>query len=169
MRVYFFDTSALVPRYNVGRFTGKVNRILTSPNSRFFVCELTVVEMSSTLAQIYRRRNLRTADFQQMQAMFENDIADGLLQVRGVTQADLINARDLLEDAAVVNKRNLRSADAIIGSCCRGFAYDLKRRVIFYTYDWTQYSSIFDIQSYRSALKLRYLGKGKGGTPARTG
>ena len=169
MRDYFFDTSAVVPRYRVGNFTRKVNRILASPHASFFICELTLIEMSSSLAQVCRRHKLSRTEFQKMRAAFEDDIADGLLQVRAVSQADLISARDLLEDAAVSNGRNLRSADAIIGACCRTLAHDLHRRVIFYTRDWTQYSSIFDIGSYRSALKLRYLGKGKGGIPARTG
>jgi hypothetical protein len=125
--------------------------------------------MSSALAQVYRREDLKIADFHRMRALFEDDIANGLLLVRTVTQADLINARDLLEDAAVSNDRNLRGADAIIASASRQLAYDLKRRVIFYTRDWKQYTSVLSIHSYRSALKLRYLGKGKGGVPASTG
>jgi len=169
VRDYFFDTSALVPRYRNGNFTRKVNRILASADAAFYICELTVIEMSSSLAQLHRRHRLSRTEFQKMRAAFEDDIADGLLQVRTVSQQDLMSARDLLEDAAVSNGRNLRSADAIIGACCRTLAHDLNRRVIFYTKDWTQYSSIFDIGSYRSALKLRYLGKGKGGIPARTG
>jgi hypothetical protein len=125
--------------------------------------------MSSTLAQTYRKHGLTVAEFFRLRALFEDDIANGVLQVRPVSQSDLMDARDLLEDASVLNRRDLRSADAIIGASCRGLAYELKRRVILYTKDWTQYSSIRSIQSYRSALKLRYLGRGKGGIPANTG
>lgn len=104
-----------------------------------------------------------------MRGQFEDDIANDLLKVRRVVPTDLLNARDLLEAAAVINQRNLRSADAIIAASCRALAHSLRRRVIFYSKDWAQYSSVYDIQAYRSALKLRYLGKGKGGIPARTG
>ena len=169
MRVYFFDTSSLTPRYFKGAYTAKVDRILATPNSEFYICEFSIIEMSSALAQQYRIHTLPIADFHSMRGQFENDIASGLLRVRGVGANDLRNARDLLEDAAVVNKRNLRSADAVIAACCRDLAHELGRRVIFYTRDWTQYSSIYDIQSYRSALKLRFLGKGRGGMPPRTG
>jgi predicted nucleic acid-binding protein len=167
--IYFFDTSALAPRYSAGKFSRKVSRILRTANSKFYLCDLTVVEISSTLAQVYRRDKLKVADFHRMRALFEDDIANGILLVRTVTQVDLINARDLLEDAAVSSNRDLRSADAIIASAARQLAYDLKTRVIFYTRDWKQYTSILGIHSYRSALKLRYLGKGKGGVPANTG
>jgi hypothetical protein len=166
---YFFDTSALALRSSAERYSPSVNRILRTANSEFYLCDLSVVEMSSALAQIYRRKKLMVADVYRMRANFEDDLANGLLKVRKVTQTDLINARDLLEDAAVLNNRNLRSTDAIIGSSSRQLAYDLKRRVIFYTHDWAQYTSIAGIHSYRSALKLRYLGKGKGGVPSRTG
>jgi predicted nucleic acid-binding protein len=166
---YFFDTSALVPKYIPGKFSHRLNLAFNGANRAFYICELTLIEMSSTLAQHYRKHGLTVAEFLRLRALFEDDIANGVLLVRTVTQADLMSARDLLEDAAVLNKRDLRSADAIIGAACRGLAYDLKRRVIFYTKDWTQYSSIRGIQSYRSALKLRYLGKGKGGIPSTTG
>jgi hypothetical protein len=125
--------------------------------------------MSSALAKLYRQRYLHLAEFHAMRATFENDIGEGLLRVLRINQKDLLNARDLLEDAAVLKKKNLRSADSIIASCCRELAHTLGRRVIFYTKDWRQYSSAFAIQSYRAALKLRYLGRGKGGVPAHTG
>ena len=125
--------------------------------------------MSSTLAKIYRKRGLAVSEFHRMRALFEDDIANAALMVRTVSLADLTGARDLLEDAAVLNKRDLHSADAIIAASCRSLAYALKKRVIFYTKDWTQYSSIRSIRSYRSALGLRYLGRGKGGVPAKTG
>jgi predicted nucleic acid-binding protein len=169
LRIYFFDTSAIIPRYHAGAFTAKVNRILATPESQFYVCELSVVEVSSALAQFYRKHQLTVADFHTMRGLFEDDIANGLLNVLPIAKTDLLNARDLLEDAAVLKKRNLRSADAIIAASCRELAHTQRTRVIFYTKDWTQYSSIYDVQAYRAALKLRFLGKGKGGIPAHTG
>ena len=169
MRAYFFDTSALVPRYFSGRFTRRINRILATKNSQFFICELSIIEMSSALAKVYRKHELSVADFHKMRAMFENDIGRGLLRVLKINQKDLLNARDLLEDAAVLNGRDFHSADSMIAACCRGLAHNLGRRVIFYTRDWCQYSSVFAVRAYRAVLKLRYLGKGKGGVPARTG
>jgi predicted nucleic acid-binding protein len=169
LRAYFFDTSALIPRYFSGPFTYRVNRILAISNSQFFICELSIIEMSSALAKLYRKHKLSVAEFHRMRALFEDDIGSGLLKVLRVSQKDLLNARDLLEDSAVLNGRDLRSADSIIAACCRGLAHSLSRRVIFYTRDWCQYSSVFAVRAYSAALKLRYLGRGKGGVPARTG
>jgi predicted nucleic acid-binding protein len=169
LRVYFFDTCALVPRYVKGKFTRRVNLVLSGADRAVYICELTVIEMSSALAKIYRKDSLSVSDFAQMRAQFEDDIASGLLRVQAVCQADLLSARDLLEDAAVLNSRDLRSADAIIAATCRGLAYSMDKSVTFYTRDWLLYSSIRSVQSYRSTLKLRYLGRGKGGVPPKTG
>jgi len=169
MKAFFFDTSALVSRYCADNATNRINRILAKGDSQFYISELTLIEMSSSLAQIRRRQHLGVAEFQRMRNLFEDDIASGLLRVRTITQGDLLNARDLLEDAAVLKNCDLRSADAIIAASCRELAHALKSRICFYTKDWKQYSSVYHVYAYRSALKLRFIGKGKGGIPARSG
>lgn len=169
MDIYFFDTCALVCRYAADQFTNRVNRIVQGKNRTIHISDLTVVEISSALAKTCRARKLSASEFFKMRAAFEDDIANGLIQVETSSQADLLSARDLLEDAAVLNHRDLRSSDAIIVSTSRGLAYTLDRRITFYTRDWKLYSSVRGIGSYTAALRLRYLGKGKGGIPSSTG
>jgi hypothetical protein len=41
-------------------------------------------------------------------------------------------------------------------------------RLVFYTADWKLYAILRDIQAYKSTMKLRYLGPGKGGIPPQT-
>jgi predicted nucleic acid-binding protein len=125
-----------VPRYDFDlSLTRRVNRILAAKNAEFYICELSIIEMSSTLAKQFRKHGLQISEFHDRRAMFEDDIGNGLLKVQKVYQSDLLSARDLLEDSAVLNKRDLRSADAIIASCCRHLAHCCRSRgnVFFWT------------------------------------
>ena len=70
--------------------------------------------------------------------------------------------------AGVVNRRGLRSSDAIVAVSCRQFAFETGERVTFYTKDWKLYRTLYEINAYRSAMKLRFLGRGRDGIPAST-
>ena len=74
----------------------------------------------------------------------------------------------LLQLAGVLNGRNLGSQDALVAVSCRQQALENRERLIFYTKDWTLYSTLYGINAYRSALKLRYSGRGRGGVPPST-
>jgi len=165
MPACFFDTSALVPRYQAGKYTYRVNQILGGPKS-IFVAEITMVEIVSAFGAICRRSKLPDTDFEQMNAAFLDDVASGRVQIRLITRSDMLRARHLLSLAGIVNRRNLGSSDALVAVSCRELALEIHERVMFYTKDWTLYSTLYQINAYRSALRMRFLGLGRGGIPA---
>ena len=165
MGACFFDTSALVPRYAQGHFTYRVNKILAGPKN-IYIAEITAVEIVSAFASICRNKNLPASEFEQMNAAFLDDIAGDRIQIRSINRSDMLRARHLLTLAGVNNRRNLRSSDALIAVSCRELAFEVRERVIFYTKDWTLYSTLYQINAYRTALRMRFLGRGRGGIPA---
>jgi hypothetical protein len=74
----------------------------------------------------------------------------------------------LLRFAGIVKRRNLGSADALIASCCLDLAHELRKRVLFYTADWTLYSTLREVDAFRSAMTLQYILPPRAGIPART-
>ncbi len=168
MPTCFFDTCALVPRYRTGRFTYRVNRVFGGP-SDIFIAEITMVEIVSAFASVYRNGQLPDSVFEQMGAAFLDDVADGRIQIRPLSRSDMLHARHLLSLAGVVKRRNLGSSDALVAVSCRELALEINERVTFYTKDWTLYSTLHEINAYRSALRMRFLGRGRGGIPTASG
>lgn len=169
MPIYFFDTSALVYRYAHDRPSRRVRRVTSDKRCEVFIASITVVEMAGALAKVCRSKGHDTRKFETMDGAFLKDIANGRLNVRDVTQADMQRARHLLRYAGVVKKRNLGSSDALLSVCCLELA--LEKRgvpVVFYTEDWTLYSTLRDINGFRAALELRCLAVSRGGIPSTT-
>jgi hypothetical protein len=167
MSTCFFDTCALIPRYRNGKFTYRVNRVFAGQRT-IFVAEITMVEIVGAFGSIMRDKRLPRTEYVRMNAEFLNDIANGRIQVRSIGPDDMLRARHLLTLAGVENRRNLGSSDALVAVSCRELALETRERVTFYTKDWTLYSTLYQINAYRSALKLRFLGKGKGGVSPTT-
>ena len=168
MPTCFFDTCALVPRYRTGRFTYRINKVFGGP-SQIVIAEITMVEIVSAFASVCRNQNLPDSVFEQMGAAFLDDIGDDRIQIRPISRADMLHARHLLGLAGVVNRRNLGSSDALVAVSCRDLALEINERVTFYTKDWTLHSTLYQINAYRSALRLRFLGPGRGCIPAASG
>jgi hypothetical protein len=164
MPACFFDTSALGPRYRIGKFTYRVNQVFGGPKE-IFIAEITTVEIVSAFGSICRELNLPESQFEQMNATFFDDVAAGRIQIRPITRSDMLRARHLLGLAGIVNRRNLGSSDALVAVSCRELAFENGERVMFYTKDWTLYSTLYQINAYRSALKMRFLGRGRGTIP----
>lgn len=167
MPACFLDTSALVPRYRVGKYTYRVNQIFGGPKN-IFVAEITMVEIVSAFGSICREHKLPESDFEQMNAAFLDDVASGRIQIRLISRSDMLRARHLLSLAGIVNRRNLGSSDALVAVSCRELALETRERVMLYTKDWTLYSILYQINAYRSALRMRFLGHGRGGVPPAT-
>lgn len=168
MPVYFLDTSALVYRYADGAPSRRVRRVTSDKKSELFIANVTIVEMASALAKYCRTNGHDTKKFEVMDSAFLRDIASGRLNIREVTQGDMQRARHLLRYAGVVKKRNLGSADAQVATCCLELALEKKVPVAFYTEDWTLYSTIREINSFRSVLEIRCLAASRGGIPSTT-
>jgi predicted nucleic acid-binding protein len=127
-----------------------------------------VVEVASALAQVCRRNSWDVRVYDALDAKFFKDLQRQRILVQRVTAFDLWRARHLLRFAGVLKNRKLKSSDAIIAECCRELAMEKGERLVFYTADWKLYAILRDIQAYKSTMKLRYLGPGKGGIPPQT-
>ncbi len=169
MRKYFYDTAALQHRYCESRYSKGVRRIVTDDRHRKYICEMTIAEIASAIAKRCRNQNWSVREFDQLERAFWLDVASGRLISRAATRRTVLRARHLIRYAGVIKTRNIGSADAVIASVCLELALELKERVIFYTSDWSLYTILREIDAFRSALLLRFLGTPKGGIPARTG
>jgi hypothetical protein len=166
--IYFFDTSALVYRYADGGPSRRVRRVTSDKRGEVFIADITIVEMASALAKICRANNQSARTYEAMDAAFLKDIATGKLNIREVTQRDMQRARHLLRYAGAVRRRNLGSADALVAITCLELAFERKVPIVFYTEDWTLYSTIREINSFRSVMELRCLSSSRGGVPSTT-
>lgn len=168
MAYRFFDTSALKHRYTGGTDSAKISRVVSNGKNRCYIADLTILEMPSALGGHCRAQNRSTREYDLMDHRFLSDIADGRLVVRPTNQISIVRARNLLRFAGIVKRRNLGSADALIASCCLDLAHELRKRVLFYTADWTLYSTLREVDAFRSAMTLQYILPPRAGIPART-
>lgn len=133
-----------------------------------YIADVTVVEIAGALASCCRGAGLGVREFDAMDRRFFRDVAEGRLQVRATGQREALRARTLLRFAGVKRKRNLGTSDAVIASSCLVLAQERQTRVVFYTADWGLYSVLHEIDAFRAAMCLRYLGAPKGGMPGKT-
>lgn len=127
-----------------------------------------MVEIVSAFASVCRDNHLPDSEFQRMYGEFLDDVADERVNVHRMTREDMHRATHLLALGGVVNRRALKSSDALIAVSSKQLALDIRERLLFYTKDWKLYRTLYEINAYRSALKLRFLGRGRGGIPAAT-
>lgn len=158
MPICFLDTSALQHCYLSGPQSRRMRRLLSDRRFERHVADLTVVEIASTLARHCRTAGRGVRDYDSMDRRFFRQVAEGGLHVRQIGQRDILRARNLLRFAGVIKGKNLRSGDALIASCCLALAQERKTKVAFYTSDWTLYRILRDINAFRSAMCLRYVG-----------
>jgi len=163
----FFDTCALIPRYRTGKFTYRVNRLFAGRRS-IHIAEISVVEVASALASIVRDNHLPDSEFRRMHAAFLTDLADGRIEVRPLSRQDMVKATHLIELGGLTNRAGLKSADALVAVSGRELALERGERISFYTKDWKLYRTLFEINAYRAAMRLNFLGPGRPGVPAST-
>jgi predicted nucleic acid-binding protein len=107
MSSYYLDTSALIKRYlaEVGS-TWIKNLVDVASGHVIVVCDLTAVEVFSTLARRRREGSITAADTLVLQTRFLADFGQGYLSI-ALEDIVLSRARDLL------NRYPLRSLDAV--------------------------------------------------------
>lgn len=167
-KIRFFDTSALQHRYVNGPESLKVRR-LTGLSDECFIAESTMLEMVSALAKRCRGAGHDAHVFDRWELKFHDDVGNGRLKVRSVSQRIILRARHLIRFAGVLRKRNLGSADALIASACLELALERHAVVTFYTSDWALYSIIRDIDAFTSALRIVFVGPPRHGIPLISG
>jgi len=173
LAIYFFDTCALLYRYadepNVDRVQlRRVRRLISNHRAKSYAADLSVIEVASGLAAACRRHNWSLKKFDSMYREFFEDLASERVRLRTVTQREFVSATHILRFAGVIKRLKLQSADAMIAECCRELALESGERVVFYTADWKLYFILRSIDRFKKALKLRYLGQGRGGIPPTT-
>src|SRR5690348_14720572 len=119
MPSYFFDTSALKHRYVKTQISARIKRVVSDGRHDVYVSELTIVELATAFADDCIQRGAGHAEYDRLYRKFFRDLANKRVRVRTLSQRDLHNARHLLRFAKVIQRRHLKSADAIIAESCR--------------------------------------------------
>jgi predicted nucleic acid-binding protein len=157
MPAHFFDTSALRHRYIDTPLSRRIKRAVSDSRHEVYISELTIVELATAFADDCISRGTGHVEYDRMYRRFFHDVAIGRVRVRSVTQRDFQNARHLIRFAKVIQKRHLKSADAIIAESCRDLAYDLGSQATFWLCDEKLYKTLSSLSAYSSAVKLRFV------------
>lgn len=158
MHTFFFDTSALHSRYHTNQFSKRIRGIVTDTRYSCYIADVSIVEIASSLGKECRSNGWDTDIFDKMDRRFLDDVATKRLKIRTVTKRIMIRARHLIRFAGVKSKRRISASDSLIACCCLELALETQQKVRFYTGDWPLYSILKDIDAFRLALDLRYIG-----------
>lgn len=156
--IYFFDTSALQHRYIDGPKARGIRWVVSNRHSHCFIADLTVLEISSTLARHCRRNSLSRKEYSRLDQRFWRDVIEGRLVIRQTGMKEYLRARDLLRYAGVEKARKIASADALIAAACLEFALSEKERVTFCLEDRGLYNVLRDVSAYAKAIRFHFIG-----------
>jgi hypothetical protein len=148
---------ALQYRYVNGKFSRLIRTAISDYRRECYIADLTVLEMSSTLALKSRKQVWKTSQYDSLECAFLEDIATGKLRVCTTGKRQILRPRDLIRFAGVIKQRSLKSADALIAVSCLELALELKEEILFYLEDGKLFSILKDIDAFTSVLKLRHL------------
>ncbi len=81
MPAYFFDSSALVKRYRFEAGTTEVNRILSTPDTDYFIARLAVVEVQRALARTVRDGEISAQEFDVLRDRLYQDLGHHHLRI----------------------------------------------------------------------------------------
>ena len=118
--------------------------------------ELTLLEWSSALASVCRQQQMDYATFKANELALMTDVADGKLGILPLSRS-VERARYLIEYAGVVERRGLRTGDAIQLLTALGAASSLRRVVTFVTCDRTLANIVHDLAPFRPYLRDLFL------------
>ncbi len=160
MSIVFFDTCSLVLRYDTRASSRRVRRLISDSRNTVYIADTTVLELASSLATECRRKGADAKVFDRMTQKFFADLADETLSVRSTTKREVLRAYDLIRWVGVHKRRNLKSSDALIATCCYDLAMELKEKIAFYTSDRRLHDVLHDTDLFESALNIRYIDPG---------
>lgn len=159
--VYFFDTSALQHRYLDGPKARGTRRIISSARNRCYIADISILEISSTIAKHCRKNKLSLKEYRRLDQAFWRDVDGGRVLIRGTRQREYLRARDLLRYAGVEKAKNIKSADALIAACALELALEDDERVTFCLEDWPLFHVIRDVSAYKKVLRFHFIGVDK--------
>lgn len=163
----FFDTCALKHRYVDTAYSRRVRVLLGRATSTSKISELTMVEMPSTLASISRDKHWSIKRFDRLYQQFLDDVASGIVEVRPSGLREMRRAIHLIRFAGVARGRALRTGDTLIASCALEYALETQCVINFYTADWALFSTLRDLNAFRTTMNLFFIGVPKAGSAAR--
>lgn len=111
MGQYFFDTSALVKRYQPEQGTDAIDALFAEGDSSFVISRLGVVETTSALALKVRTGDLLLADYNLTRKKFLGDVSDGSLKVVRLLVGHYRNAELLVNRHSLSHR--FRTLDAL--------------------------------------------------------
>lgn len=164
--IYFFDTSALQHRYLDGPKSRGIRWIISNRRNSCYIADLSVLEISSTLALHCRRESLSLRSYIRLDQAFWRDVHEGRLVIKDTGKREYLRARDLLRYAGVEKRKNIKSADALIAASCLEFALSQSDPVTFCLEDWPLFHVLSDVSAYAKVLRFHFIGtdKSKGRT-----
>jgi hypothetical protein len=145
---------------SLGKARG-IRRIISSKENRCFIADLSILEISGTLAKHCRKQKFSLRQYRRLDQAFSRDVNDGRIQIRDTRQREYLRARDLIRYAGVEKARDISSADALIAASCLEFALENNERVTFCVEDWKLYDIIRNVSAYKKVLRFHFIGTDK--------
>lgn len=153
---YYIDTCSLKWRYLLGKPTGDVNSLVQTATNDVFISELTILEWSSALAGAVRDSAIDFSIFKKNEVALFTDIASKNLKIFTIRRM-LERARYWVEYVGVLNKRGLKTNDAIHLTAAIELSGQLGESVVFVTSDKRLSRIIDDFDVFRPQLTSQYL------------
>jgi predicted nucleic acid-binding protein len=153
---FFLDTCSLKWRYLAGNPTRHVISIVESAGNSAYIGELTILEWSSALAVAVMEGAISREVFKSNELALFSDIAERRLRVFR-TRRVLERARSWIEYIGVVNRRHLRTNDAIHLSTAIELSSQLREEVTFITSDMKLHKTIESFDVLKPNLTSHYL------------
>jgi predicted nucleic acid-binding protein len=153
---FFLDTCSLKWRYLAGNPTRDVISIVESAGNSVYIGELTILEWSSALAIAVMEGSISREVFKTNELALFSDIAEKRLRVFQARRV-LERARSWIEYIGVVNRRHLRTNDAIHLSTALELSSQLRESVTFVTSDARLHRTIDWCAVLKPNLVSQYL------------
>jgi len=149
MRNYFFDTSALVKRYQTKeRGSEKVNKIFLEADCTVIILNLTMVEIIQTFCRLSKISEIKKTDLTVLIDSFYRDVKEHI-QIYTVTTEHTFRAEEIIRSSLPLKTLNKRPGAIDILQVCA--ALDFNHR------DLTFVSSDLDLNQIAKAHKLTIL------------
>jgi predicted nucleic acid-binding protein len=153
---FFLDTCSLKWRYLAGNPTRDVISIVESAENGVYISELTILEWSSAFAVAVMEGAISREVFKANELALFSDIAEKRLRVFQ-TRRVLERARSWIEYIGVVNRRHLRTNDAIHLSTAIELSSQLREEVTFITSDLKLHKTIEAFDIFKPNIASRYF------------
>ncbi|HEY8559492.1 MAG TPA: type II toxin-antitoxin system VapC family toxin [Pyrinomonadaceae bacterium] len=156
MNTYYLDTCSLKWRYLTGTPTSDVNNIIDLATNNVYTGELTILEWSSAFAVAVKENIIDYNIFKTNESALFADIAQQKLKIFQPKRV-IERARAWIEYIAVVNKRGLKSGDAIHIATVIELSSQLGQTVEFITSDRKLFNILDSFTQFKPQVNANYF------------